>query len=419
MHAFGRRVLTRRGLAATLLALGMADAAQSATREVAYFVPQNQGSADAHLVSWQGRNRARVVRGEGAATGSVLDDGVQKLVTLDAPLSLQYVAAGLDSCGWQPTIRHDLLQVVYRTVSGTSRRGSAQIVDIGTDTVLDGCDAGQVTPFGSPSDAGYTEAYLAMSERPAVSDLVAGVQLAGLSEGVFGGPGQPPAADLTTLLPGQQLRFEATGHTLPYTLTPDLWFVAEAVGLARGYTRLQVDARTGSELWLAADFAGGLPQNLWSAWGVKPTAGASFGTVNQASRMWESGLFSGTRQPFYIYLYNDQTGERVSKDLDEGTESRTPLPHWEIDGNVLVQVRAAGNNQRVRTWRPVATSGKHHFVLEAEDTVFPDGSRSPLILPRVNDYLDTGKAVQLAAGPRRAARPQQAQRSVSAGSLSR
>lgn len=419
MHAMEWQVRVRRGLAATLLVLGGAGAAQAATRDVAYYVPLDQGSSDAQLVSWQGRNRARVVRGEGAASGTVQDNGSQKLVTLDTPLSQQFIAGYLDSCDQQPTIRHDLLQVVYRTVSGTARRGSAQIVDIGTDTVLDGCDAGQVTPFGSPSDEGYTESYLAMSERPAVGDLVDGVQLAGFSEGLFGGPGQVPAVDIITLLPGQQIRFETTGHTLPYSVTTDLWFLAEAAGRQRGYTRLQVDARTGNELWLAADTVGGLPQNLWSTFVIKPTAGASFGTVNQASRMWQSGLFSGTRQPFFIYLYSNLTGERVSKDLDLGTETRVPVQHWELQGNTLVQTRITGSVQRVRTWQPVATAGKHHAVLESEDWIYPDGSHFNAIPQRVNDYVDTGKAVPPAAALHRSGGDARPQRSGSAGSLSR
>jgi hypothetical protein len=113
--------------------------------------------------------------------------------------------------------------------------------------------------------------------------------------------------------------------------------------------------------------------------------------------MWESGLFVATRTPFFFYLYKNGTGERVLKDLDLGTEDRTPVPVWGFDGLNLVQQRAFGPGTRDRTWVPLSNVGKFRWVMESE-TAFDGTDTFTLIKPRVNYYKDTGKAVPPAGG---------------------
>ena len=115
--------------------------------------------------------------------------------------------------------------------------------------------------------------------------------------------------------------------------------------------------------------------------------------------MWDSGIFIATRKPFFFYLYKTGTGERVQKDLDLGTESRTPITSWGLDGGNLWQQRLLGGGtiQRNRTWVPLRNEGsKTHWVMESEVQVDDTGATT-LIKPRVNYYLDTGKAVPPAA----------------------
>lgn len=385
------QALTRKAgcaIAATCSVL-LAGAASAATRQEAYFIPVNTGYDDAQLVTWKGADRARLVRVDGAQWGSVATNGSQKLVTLDAPLSTITYAGQLDSCGEQPQVRRDVLQVLYRKVSAAKRQGQAEIVDMGTETVLDGCDAGQVKSFGSLDDPGKPEQYVDMADRPPVADLTAGSSLAGLSEKPFDGFGQTMAVDIVSLLSDTQLQFGSSRNVYGYTWTSDRWLQVSGSGLTRAFTRLTVDAKSGAEVWLSGDGVAGQLSRLWRTWVVKPTVDASFGSVRQAARMWASGYFVDSPYPLFFYLYGDQSGQMVMKDLAQGTESRSPIAHWEISGNNLVQ----SYGKRVRTWQPVATSGRHHFALESVDMVLADGSRSPLILPRLNDFIDTGKAV--------------------------
>ena len=109
--------------------------------------------------------------------------------------------------------------------------------------------------------------------------------------------------------------------------------------------------------------------------------GAGFGTMMQASRMWDSGIFIATRKPFFFYLYKTGTGERVQKDLDLGTESRTLINAWGLDGGNLWQQRLLGGGtiQRNRTWVPLRNEGsKTHWVMESEVQV--DGSGETVLI---------------------------------------
>lgn len=360
-------------------------ATPAAAKEVAYYTPSD-GNDSAYLIDWA-KSKARVVNGVGAQKGSVTGDSAQRVVTLSSPLSVTYPAS--DSCGLEIQLRYDTNQVVVREGGKT-----AQIIEIGTSTNLGGCEDGLVTPFGSPTDAGVTHVQVAMAKRPPVTDLIPGVVMAGFSEDAQL-PGESQVAQDVAVMQAGSLMFQTTGNTVPASFSADNWLLLALPFEQRGYARLTVDAKTGGEHWLRAVWVNGQAQRVDEALLVKPVAGASFGSVKQASRMWESGLFSGTRTPFYLYLYQAGNGERVSKDLDAGTEFRSPIT-WVFSGNDIVQTRSLGGGyyRGDRTWQPLRDVGTFdEWVMESELLTDPDGVVTTLIKPRVNLYVDTGKAV--------------------------
>jgi len=162
---FSRRTLAF-GATAALLAACLPGAAFAAgTKSIAYFMPGDSTST-AYLIDWQPRARARVVAGQGVQSGSVVDSGGQKLVTLDGPLPYTYDA--FDSCDNAIQQRQDTLQVVVRDLPGAV----SQIVEIGTITNLGGCEDGLVTPFGSPSDEGASKKRLEKRDKDALEETV-------------------------------------------------------------------------------------------------------------------------------------------------------------------------------------------------------------------------------------------------------
>lgn len=367
------------------------NAAVAATKSTAYYSPQGTGFSDAYLIDWQGKNRARVANPAGAQSGGVTSDGTQKVVTLDSPISFTYETG--DDCGDGILQRQDTNQVVVRDLAGMV----SQMVEIGTITNIGGCHDGLVTPFGNLDDPGTSMNRVAMTARPPVTDLVPGVQLAGYSEEIP--PGIYDAmftSDVATFQAGGLLKFQATGNVYSAAFDANQWLVINLQpGTQRAYTRLFVDSKTTGESWLMADWEGGQAARVRVALAVKPAAGAGFGNVADASRMWESGLFVATRKPFYFYLYKNGTGERVQKDLDLGTESRTPLASWGFDGLDLTTTRIIGGGavEYDRRWTPLRNQGsKVHWVMEGETITDSTGTYWN-IKPRVNYYLDTGKAV--------------------------
>ncbi len=381
--------------AGATLAFAMLPAASLAAsgKTLAYFMAGN-GSSNAYLIDWKpSRAKATVTSSLGTQPGSFTDDGTQKLITLAAPLSVTY--ANLDDCGLDIQQRSDTRQVVVRDLAG----GVSQVVEIGTVTNIGGCQDGLVTPFGAPTDPGTSLNRLAMTARPPVNDLVPGTQLAGFSEELPPPGDLQTSADIVTLQADGTALFQATGHAVPAAFDANQWLVFSLAGQPRAYTRVAVDTRTGGETWLKADWAGGVPTRVEQALVVKPLAGAGFGTVADASRMWNSGIFIATRKPFLFYLYRNGTGERVQQDLDLGTESRSPIDAWGFDGINLVQhrLRCGGSCSFDRTWVPLRNEGgKTRWVMESEVVVTPSGT-TVAIKPRVNYYVDTGKAVPLSA----------------------
>jgi len=378
-----------------LVTLGSASSAMAArSSEFAYFADPSSNNRRALLVDWLGTTRARVTNAIGTRLGSVVHEGALHVVTLDSPVSQPFYGADPDSCGEYPSIRQETTQIALRYVSGDVHRGTSQVIEIGTRTVLDGCDAGRSVPFGALTDTGETMNRLAMDARPPMHDLLPGTRVAGLSEAEF-----PPesddilAVDVVTLYAGGMASFSRTGHVVPAAFNAERWLVLSLGAFERAYTRLAVDRATGAETWMRAEWSGNQALRVVPELVVKPAAPAGFGTEHQASRVWESGLFSRSQAPFFINLYEGGTGERVAKELSDGTETRQSIT-WGLAGSTVVQTRFTGPFRRERTWVPLRNHGaKVRFVMESETQTLEDGTVRPFLLPRVNFYIDRGEAV--------------------------
>jgi hypothetical protein len=378
---------------ASFAALAPASAV-AAPQQIAY-VDHFSATTAAYLVDYQAAHRAHVVSLAGMGDGSFADNASgQRVVTLDAPIA--YTQSTFDCNGLPMTQTVALDQLSFQLTSGTTRRGSAQVIELGRVIDVDGCTPGLVTPYGALTDAGLTTDQLLMTARPAITDLVPGVQLAGFTETPLDTPTDvfSLSADVVTFGTGS-LTFAATGHAIAASVS-NQWIVLALPGGARAFTRLSVDAHNGQEVWMAGSWNGTAPTNVWRALMVKPAAGAGFGGVTKASHRWESGLFRGTNNPFYIDLYKDGTGLRRSLDLAAGTESDTSIT-WRFSGLNIVQDRPSGGGTRERTWVPLANAGTTHWVMENEVNLT---TGLPIILPRVNYYLDEGVSPPPAATPR-------------------
>ncbi len=378
----------------TLAACGLPVIAHAGgTKSIAYY----GNNASTYLIDWQPKKRVRVVIYNGNGVGSVANDGTRNVVTLDAPIS-SLVEGFIDDCDNIIQQRKDVNQLTVRDLEG----GITEVNQIGTYTNIGGCQDGRVEHFGALDEPGTPLNRQSMAARPPVTDLVPGTQIAGFSEDMPTPDNPFLGVDMITLKAGGKALFQASGHVVPAAFDANQWLVFSLPTQQRAYARLEVDDKTGGETWLVADWLAGQPQTVLSTFVVKPLAGAGFGTKAQASRMWESGLFIGTRKPFFFYLYKNGTGERVLKDLDLGTESHSPITRWGFDGASLVQTREFdGPDYRAdRTWVPLRNEGKARWVMESEVWVL-DGEVSQAIKPRVNYYVDTGKAVPPAEAPRR------------------
>ena len=348
-------------------------------------VGQTLNTNTAYIFDWRGA-RAIVVNSNGRIAGNLSTAGAVRTVTLDAPLSQQFVGE-IPACGGeQPEIRQDVTSFTVTRTSGTDTRGESTVAVAGTLTTLTGCDAGTVVAFGSrPEDVPVATRHLAMSQRPSLSDLTAGTRLAGPSEDERADGFQ--AADVLTIGSGTS-QFATTGNVVSSSVT-DGWLVLGIPGTARAYTRFSVDRTNGAEVWVDADWSGGLPQRVFQTLMVKVGTAPLFGSVANVSRVWESGLFVGSTTPFSIWLYSNLTGERVSLDTTTGVESRRAIT-WTVAGSALTQTRSFGSNTAVRRWDALRTISSTRWVMESENVVAPDGSTSVLIKPRVNFYIDRG-----------------------------
>lgn len=374
-------------LAATGLAVALVLPSLAAAREVAYhYEPLN--ASNTYLIDWKGRDRARMVGHIGASGGGVVDHGGGRLITLDQPLSVDYTDQ-YDRCDEVFTLRWTLQQLMVRDLSNRT----AAVVEIGQTTHLGGCDDGLTESFGDPDEPGVEHVATPMAKRPPMSDVLPGVSIAGFSEDPWQVADVFFPVDVAVLQAGGSIRFEGTGHVFPAALDDDQWLVIQLPSGPRAYTRLEVNAKTGGETWLLAEREGGKAQRVLETLVVKPLAGAGFGSVAQASRVWEWGLFKAAEMTGETWLYRDGTGERVT--YDSGGEYRDPIQSWFFDGLGIVQVREHPDLLRERRWVPLRNEGdKHHWVLESEWWTWTGGEPELLIQPRVALFTDRGKAVR-------------------------
>jgi len=381
--------------AAVLLAAGAAGAhaAKSSVSYVADF-----SSDAAWLVDWDTTHAtAHVTLGNGASGGAYVDDGTQRLVTLATPIAESGPMSDPCEANFTQTITLD--QLVFRPTGGTARRGTAQVVSIGTITNSGGCSPG-TTSYGSPTDAGVATTLLDMTLRPSTADLD-GARLAGMSSQSLAGldyafqvPAQVASFDATAAF----ARFDGSTAEVPVSHSSG-WLVLSFFGSTpyqNAYTRLSRNATTGVESWLAADWQAGAPARVHHVLMTQPNAAAGFGTHNQAAHDWNSGLFLTSSVPTEFDLYRDSTGAFIEHFVDDGTTFTQPAT-WALAGANLVIKRSNDFSAgwRQRTWVPLANVGKNHFVMENEDLFAPDGTRLGTNFPaRVNWYVDEGKSTE-------------------------
>ena len=392
--------LTRR--LALLFSVGLfGAAAQAAVIQTAYFTDIH-GTHSGYLVDWNdSKLKADIVDSQGRMSGSYTDDGSRRVVTLASPRVFDTPNGLIDSCDQPATVRFTETRFAFLRQSGTEKSGTTAISRDTSALVVDGCDAGQVLPVASIDDVVDAQSHLRMTARPSMADTVVGALWAGFSEQPrtdLQSPVFSLAVDLTTLQTGGMMHFERSGTTVPAAVSSQGWLMLSFPSFNRGYTRLKVDKGTGAETWFVADFVAGKPAWVAEILVTRSLVGGTFGTVTQAARQWNSGLFVDTNNPFLIYLYRDGTGERIFKDLAAGTESRTPLESWGFDGPNIVQTRRSSPTAPfsfIRTWEPIGNQGKIRWVMEREIRRMSDGSEFSLIEPRVNFYIDTGRATPL------------------------
>ncbi len=377
------------------VAIGLAAAALPAGAKTITYVPDGFGVYGAYVVEWKPASRARAVDWRGARTGTFTDDGVQRLVTLEAPFTYESTSVDVGCDGNQYLQRFETHQIVFRQAEGTQTHGKTSVVEIGVIVDIDGCTPGKVVPFGSPGDVGSAWLNRGYGARVPMTDVLAGFSIAGFFEtslpaGAFGSA----PADIVTLDTATQLRFHATGTVVEAALNSEQWLVLHLPGLQLGYTRLSIDGTNTAETWLVGEFVGGKLQTVRETMMVKPVAGTSFGTLGQTARMWESWVGRGTDYPFFIYLYRNFSGDRVSKDLTDGSEFRTPIG-WSYQGTNIVQTRTFGDRTYERTWVPLANKGNYRVVMEQEWSIPLVGTPTLRIAPRVNYYRNTGPATPL------------------------
>ncbi len=373
---------------------------QAAAMQSISYVAQDITFPLAYVITWDTvHHTAHIAETFGTADGSYTDDGVQRIITLDHPLvSTDYV---YDCNGNVIPAEDDLLQLVLRSAGGAPKKGVTQLVPIGTVTDIGGCTPGQVTPYGSVTDAGYPMDRLAMSLRAPMDDLVAGAQIAGMTETPLAVPGDlgSLSADVTTFGAGS-VTFNRTGHQFSTTLTADGWLVIDFGSFQRGYTRLTQDARSGEEIWLGAEWQDNAPGVLELSMMAKPNAQAGFGGRGAASHDWASGRFLNSYAPTDYAMYHDYTGLRTATPVD-GSDPYLTAYTWGLGGTDLQLAISGANGVDRRTWTPVANHGKTHFVIESGEEYDANGNwLYTTILPRVNFFIDQGKTTKPAGQAR-------------------
>jgi len=380
-------------LTAVLLGFALAVAALPAAAKTMFYVPDGGYSQSG---TWyavlHSDGSSRLVTELGAKSGTYTDNGIEILVNLNKPLSYEYYSDGSDCNHTQYLQRKDIKQVLFRRVDGTNvNKGKSRVVEIGKIVNLDGCKAGQKTPFGNVADEGEPALHRSADKRDPMTDVVAGLKIAGFREA----PKTDPlyyAEDVVSFDTDSSLHFQSNGHVVNANMTTDLWLVLQLPTFQRGYTRFSADTSNGVETWIEADFKDGKPQTVTSLWMTKPLPGASFGTKAATSRMWEDARWVDTNEPFFFYLYRDFTGDRVQKDISAGDEFRTAIT-WRYQGLDVVTSRTVGaGTLSERRWTPLGRTGKYMSVMEQEVRTPSGGASYLFIPPRVTFFIDRGAA---------------------------
>jgi hypothetical protein len=383
------------------IALACAAGAQAAPHQSVSYVGDPSFTA-VYVIDWNSASHtAHLVDYLGTGDGTFTDDGTLRVLTLAAPIETTQVVG--DCNGLPMTQLVDLRQLAVRHVSGGVHKGQAQVIEIGTTTDQGGCTPGLVAPYGSTGDAGTGTAvtYLDMNDRPDVDDLGHGATLAGMSDtDPTGLTGSVQFVARTVTFAHRAVTFSNSGVSVPRELVNG-WFVLDFGTFQRGYTRLSVDPRTHAEQWLGAAWRNGAPANVFQTMMVVPNAQAGFGGHNAQAHVWNSGLFLHSDVPTHFELFRDNTGLFVEED-NTGTVILDMPATWSASGANLVIKRGfdPASVYNERTWVPIANYGKAHFVFENEDAHdVIGGIVSPRIAPRVNFYVDGGKATPPAPTP--------------------
>ncbi len=383
--------LSRAAVAA--LACSVAAHASAKTDSIAYYAADRSFTLS-YVIDWNaGAHTAHILETFGVADGSYTDDGTQRIITLAQPL--HSTGYKYDCNGNLITLDDQLLQLVFRTATGGPRKGTTQLVPIGTVTDIGGCTPGLVTPYGAVTDPGLPMHRIDMTMRPGMADIVPGARIAGFSEDVLDMPGDEAvlAAQFTTFGAGS-LRLEGTGHAYPTSTTADGWLVVDYGGFQRAYTRISTDEKTGGETWFAKELKDGVATSLEMPLMARPNAAAGFGGTKGAARDWQSGIFRHSFEPMWFDLYRDGSGIRDIEPADGSPPIQSPLA-WHLDGaNIVIERDFGGGASVRRSWVPVANTGKYHFVLESEDFL-QDGVVQYTDVPaRVNYVEDDGRSVE-------------------------
>ena len=377
--------------AALLACAAMAHPAQNALQKITYW-SQDMTYGLAYVITWDtAAHRAHFAETYGNFDGSYVDDGAQRVFTLDGPLVLTYQIA---DCNGNPMTQNDVTtQLVIRTVSGEPDKGDSAVVPIGYNQDVDGCTPGLIAHYGTPTDAGIPLLRRAASLRPPMDELVPGAQIAGLAENPIDAYGDLPvlAAQVATF-GRDHVTFQGTGHRFPTTLTPDGWLVIDFGSFKRAYTRIERQRETGGEIWFGAEWVDGAPASIELSPVVAPTADAGFGDLADTSHQWFDGLFQYD-VPTTFDLYRDHTGSQVANPGGGVPLSQSPLT-WSRAGAALQISRADSSGTYVHTWQPIANHGRNHFVIENEEIYVNGVDAGPAFAPRVNWYVDEGKAAE-------------------------
>ncbi len=385
-------IAMRATVAAALLACAAtAQCAPSPLQKITYY-SQDLTWGLAYVITWDtAALRAHFVETYGNFDGSYVDDGTQRVFTLDKPLVLAYQIA--DCNGNAMTLNDVTTQLAFRTVSGAPDKGMSALVPIGYTEDVGGCTPGRVAPYGQVTDAGIPLVRRAASLRPSMDDLVPGAQIAGLAENPIDAYGDLAVLSAQVATFGRNhITFERTGHRFPTHMTPDGWLVIDFGSFKRAYTRIDHQHETGGETWFGAEWVNGAPASIELSPAVKPTFDAGFGDLRDTARQWFDGLFQYEATTDFD-LYRDHTGIEAT-DLGDGSPRIDRPLTWSRTG-AAVQIRRANSSATyVQTWHPVAKHGKYHFVIENEEVYVQGADTGPIYAPRINWYVDQGVAIE-------------------------